>query len=212
MAARVGMADLITRVRQLSNVGTGDYTIAATTYWSDDHVQALLDENRMEVYDELLTSIRQLDSGGTARYYDFHSAYTNYERTTGGTAVFYIRDSQGARLGTADYTADYANGVIVFGPDQAGSARYVTGRSYDVYGAAAMVWEAKAAQVADRFDFRADGAQFDVSQLVKQYEMQAKRMWARSTMGGIGSTRMERSDVKPNQYTDVVPAKVRFDV
>lgn len=46
--------------------------------------------------------------------------------------------------------------------------------TYDLHAAAADVWEEKAASVADRFDFRADGGDYSVSQKYEQAMMQAR--------------------------------------
>lgn len=193
--ARSGMADLITQVRQLATLGEADYSVGGATYWSDDQIEDTLDRVRVEIWDEPAAKVPQVNSGGTTVYTEYRVPFQWMEQTTGGTAIFYLRDATGARIGTADYTVDYTSGRITFGADQAGSARYVTARSYDVYEAAALIWEAKAAHVADRFDFTADGAQFRMSQLVAQYERMAQRMRAKATTGGVGVGRFQRNDV-----------------
>lgn len=195
MAARSGMADLITTVRRLASAGTADYTVAGETYWSDDYVQDALDQARTELFDEPLHPVTEYDSGGTARYYEYRAPFGYFEQTTGGTAVWKLRDANYATLGTADYTVDYLTGHVTFAADQAGSVRYLTARSYDVYAAAAMIWESKAAHVADRYDFTADGASFKASQLVDQYAKQAQRMWSKSTTGGMTYHRIKRDDM-----------------
>ena len=195
MSARTGMTNVIAAVRQLAACGTADYTVGGSTYWTDDQVQAELDRVRTEMWDERLTVVPTVNSGGTTVYLDYRSDYSHLETTTGGTAVFYLRDTTGARLGTADYTVDYASGRITFAADQAGSVRYLTGRSYDVYEAAARIWETKAAHVADRFDFTADGATFKASQLTQQYMSMARQMRAQSTTGGLRVGRLVRPDI-----------------
>ena len=44
-AARAGMGTLIETLRGMTDAGTADYTIGATTYWSDDAVQMVLDRH-----------------------------------------------------------------------------------------------------------------------------------------------------------------------
>ena len=195
MAARSGMSDLITQVRQLAAIGRDDYTIGVATYWSDDHVQDILDRTRVEIWDESAAKVPQVNSGGTTVYTEYRIPFQWLEQTTGGTAIFYLSDSTGARIGTADYSVDYASGRITFGANQAGSVRYVTARSYDVYEAAAMVWESKAAHVADRFDFDADGASFKASQMVAHYQRMAQQMRAQSVTGGVNVGQFRRGDV-----------------
>jgi len=189
------MADIISQVRQLAAAGTADYTVAGSTYWTDDQVQTILDRVRVEVWDEGVPYVPQINSGGTTVYTEYRLSHTWWEQTTGGTSIFYLRDSTGARIGTANYTVDYAYGRVTFGADQHGSARYVTGRSYDVYEAAARIWEAKAGHVADRFDFTADGASFKASQLTAQYMAMARQMRSQSNSGGVSTARLVRDDV-----------------
>jgi hypothetical protein len=189
------MAEIISQVRQLAAAGTADYVVAGSTFWSDDQLQTILDRVRVEVWDEGVPYVPQINSGGTTEYTEYRLNRTWWEQTTGGTSIFYLRDSTGARLGTATYTVDYAYGRVTFGADQHGSVRYVTGRSYDVYEAAARIWEAKAGHVADRFDFTADGASFKASQLTSQYMSMARQMRNQSNSGGVSTTRLVRDDV-----------------
>lgn len=199
--ARTGMANVITTVRQLAACGSADYQAAGTAWWTDDQIQAHLDRVRTEIWDAGLGAVPTVNSGGTVTYLDYRLPYGNLEQTTGGTAVFYIRDGNGARLGTSTYTVDYDGGRITFGADQAGSARYVTARSYDVHEAAARIWESKAAHVADRYDFTADGASFAAGKLITQYLDMAAAMRRQSPMGGITTGRLVRPDIAP----DTVP-------
>lgn len=59
--------------------------------------------------------------------------------------------------------------------------------AWDVFLAAADVWEEKAAAVVGSYDFSADGSSFSRSQMVQQMQDQAKRMRAR---GSAVSTKM----------------------
>lgn len=193
------MGDIINQVRQLAACGTADYSAGGITYWTDDQLQTYLDKNRTELWDEPIQPIPLTNSGGTVEYKEYQIGYGWLEQTTGGTAIFYLRDASGARIGTATYTIDYAIGRISFAATQAGSARYVVGRSYDVYEAAAKVWEAKAGHVAERFDFSADGASFKASQLTTQYMSMAMQMRGQSNSGGMRHARMVRDDVANNE-------------
>ncbi len=206
MTARTTMADLITRVRTLASVGSADYTLSGATYWTDDQIQAVLDVHRLDFADDQLRALREYDAGGTARYYVHTTQYSNLEATSGGSAVLYVRDSTGARAGTSAWSADYLAGRITFTADTAGTVYYLTGRSYDVYAAAADIWQAKAAHVAERFDFSADGASFSASKLIDQYERMAAKCAAQSSTGGIKVSQFMRDDVNtlgtwPFSYT-----------
>jgi hypothetical protein len=212
MAARSGMADIISQVRQLASAGTADYAVAGSTYWSDDQLQTILDRVRLEVWEETVPYVPTLNSGGTTVYTDYRIPWTWLESTTGGTAIFYLSDSTGARIGTANYTVDYQYGRVTFGADQHGSARYVTARSYDVYEAAARVWEQKAGHVAEKFDFTADGASFKIGEQRKAYLDMARHMRSQSNSGGMKVSRLNRDDVnnEPDMYGAVKATKITF--
>lgn len=205
MAARSGMADIITQVRQLAAAGTADYTIAGSTHWSDDHLQTVLDRVRVEVWREPVQPIPILNTGGTTEYKEYRLPWTWLEATTGGSAIFTLTNASGALIGTANYTVDYQYGRVTFGATQAGSARYVTARSYDVYEAAARVWEQKAGHVALKYDFSADGASFKASQERANYMAQAQAMRALSNSGGLTTGRMQRDDVTTVDWPGSLP-------
>lgn len=156
--ARSGLADLIARLRDMANVGTAD--------WSDDELQAVLDRYRLDVHREELI-VQPSYNGGAALYYDYYSRYGNFEATDGGTAIFVVEDSTGAKKGTADWTANYINGHISFSVDQAGAIIYLTGRSYDLNGAAAQVWRQQAGKQAPKYSYGGDGKTFSRSDWFK---------------------------------------------
>ncbi len=209
MTARSGMGDIIAQVRQLSATGTADYTVGTVSYWSDDALQTVLDRVRLEVWHESIPYVEQYSTGGTVTYKEYRIPYTWLEQTTGGTTIFYLQDSSYAVVGSANYTVDYAYGRVTFAADQHGSARYVTARSYDVYEAAARVWEMKAGHVALKFDFTADGASFKASQERTAYMEMAKQMRGQSNNGGMATVRMYRDDVN-NCDTDTGPKSFRI--
>jgi hypothetical protein len=192
--ARSTMAELIARVRELAACSTSDYTLGTVAYWSDEHVQGALDRNRLDLYEQPLSPVPQTMASGTVEYRIYQAEWPNLESTQGGTAVFFLSSSTGARAGTANYSVDYLTGRIEFGANQGGTVWYLTARSYDVHAAAADIWRQKAGHVADRIDFSADGAQFKASQMVAQYERQAARLEARSG-GGVRTVTFTRDDV-----------------
>lgn len=166
--ARNGMAYLITELRGLAEAGTADYSLGASTYWSDDQLQNILDQHRTDVqYQSLRVFATQIiGGGGSVAYQDYRSDYDWFEETTGGTAILYLQDSTSALAGTANYTADYRRGQFQFNTDQRGTVYYVTGRSYDVNAAAADVWTRKAAHYApSSFDFSTDNHSVSRSQV-----------------------------------------------
>jgi hypothetical protein len=57
--------------------------------------------------------------------------------------------------------------------------------TYDLHMAAAEIWEEKAAAVAHKFDFNADGGSYSASQVKKQYTDQVRWHLARRNPGTI---------------------------
>jgi hypothetical protein len=173
MSARSGMASLITQFRRL----TDD---AGTAIFTDDRVQEIFDNNRFDFYQDPLTVTAQQIASGTVGYHVYTSAYNNLEGTASGTVAFRLYDSRGTVL-TTGYTADVQRGVFTFSASQAGSARYLDARAFDLYGAVAEGWRERAGLQANDYDFRVEGRQYSRSQWFKHcfdmasfYNKQAK--------------------------------------
>jgi len=194
--ARTGMASLITELRSMTEAGASDYTINNTAYWSDNHLQDVLDIHREDVIFERLDMFPVVIAGGSSSYQDYRSNYGFLEATTGGTAVLYLQDSTGSVIGTANYTTDARRGQFQFTSDQAGSVYYMTGRSYDLQAAAADVWRRKAAHYAPTsFNFSTDNHSISRSQVYDHCKEMAEFF---ENQGGdsIVSVQMFRSDME----------------
>ena len=195
MAARSGMGDLITELRQKTEANTDDYTISGSAYWSDNQLQDILDVHREDIIFEQLQMYPVRIAGGSISYQDYRSDYGYLEATTGGTAILYLQDSTGANIGTANYTTDKRRGQFQFSSDQAGSVYYMTGRSYDLEAAAASVWRQKAAHYAPTsFNFETDNHRIDRAQVYEHCVEMAQHF---ENQGGdsISSVSMFRGDV-----------------
>lgn len=200
--ARATMATLITRLRLQVHDAAGTAQV-----FTDDELQELLDARRVDIYDEPMLSIPQVGAGGTVNYYEFGvPGYGDLEDTLGGTAVFYVTDSVGARRGTAMWAdVDYQRGRVVFTTDQAGTALYVTARSYDVNGAAADACERWAQRVALQFDFSTDGQSFSRSQQLKALNTMATQFRSKARIRRTTITRTDvKSDAGPTMQADEV--------
>jgi len=172
--SRTGNADLIARVRSLTSVGTAEYTNGTANMWDADQIEQVLDRHRMDITRERLIPDRNNDAGGAVSYTVFRSAFGNMES---GTALFIedgVGDDRTAGTATANYSGDYQRGTFTFGADQAGTALYITARSYDLYGAAAEVLESWAGSAARDFDFSTDSSSFSRSQKSKAMLEQAR--------------------------------------
>lgn len=194
MAARSGMVAMISSVRGMTNAGTADYTISGSAYWTDDQVQNVLDTHRVDFYEHELTPISAIESGVVV-YKTFRAPYRNLESGT----PFVLADGLGAAAGTANYSADYVNGIVTFTANQGGTAWYLTARAYDLNASAADIWRMKAAHASADFDFSTDNHSIKGSQVSIQclkmadyYEQQAMRASLKTTGGN--NILVERSD------------------
>ena len=175
--ARTTLATLISTLRELVNDPAGTAQV-----FSDDTLQRHLDGFRHDFYFEPMTPNQVQLAGGSVAYYEYYAWHQWLETTQAGTAVFYIQDSTGATRGTATWAdVDYQRGVVTFTTNQAGTALYLTGRSFDVYGAAADVLTDWAQKVSLQFDFSSDQQSFSRSQkqqmllaAAERYRRQAK--------------------------------------
>ena len=189
--ARTGMSTLISTMRGMCNLGTNDYTLGTATHWSDDHVQTILDRHKTTVIEDELLELANTITGGSVEYKVFHSHFGNFEETSGGTTIFTIEDSTGANIGTGNYTADYANGIVTFGADQAGSARYLSGYSYDLYGSAADIYRMKAGAYAEAVNFKTDNMSVNRGDAIKQCLQMAQQY---AMMAPAKTTDLTRDD------------------
>lgn len=157
---RSGMANLISVWRNYVDD-------AGTSTWTNLEAQTILDYERRDIFGELLTYVPQpISSGGTSStiYTVYHTVHRNLEESSSGTNAWRVYDSNGSVVSTGGYSVDYKNGILTFTADQAGSARYLNARSYDLYRAAARGWMERTGTKASLFDFQADGGQFSKSQ------------------------------------------------
>jgi hypothetical protein len=163
------MTNVLADFRGMIAAGTADYTVNGQTYWTDDQLQVILDHYRTEVVDEQLYCAPDMaNGGGSATFNRYYSAYGNFETTTGGTAVFIIRDNYYNVAGTATYTPDYRLGRVTFAANTLGIAYYLTGMSYNLNRAAAEVWRTKAAHFTGSYDISTDNHNLKRSQLMAQ--------------------------------------------
>lgn len=171
MAARGTMAELIALVRRLVHDPAG-----ADQAWTDEELQDWLDAHGEAAVVEPLTYAWQWVAGAQVVL-----AYT------AGRGYWEADAALTAADGTT-LTADSANLMVgrwAFNAHQPPPV-HLTGRSYDVYAAAADALEARAAQFALAYDFSADGATYHRSQqaqallaLAKQYRRRSRPRVAR---------------------------------
>ena len=187
MAIRSGMSNLVQRLRNLTGAGTAEFVSGTVTYWTDDHLQAILDGHYTHFADRLL-EWRTEQINGTANYLNAQAPYKDLEEAASGTARWAVRDSAGAFIGTANYSVNYRSGEISFGTvNQMGTAYYLTGYSYDVYLAAADVWLERMVKFTEYFKFSADNQTFDRQQVWEHAEKMEAKMRGKAGDNVIGS-------------------------
>jgi len=183
------MQYLVTRFRSSVN----DLTYDA---FADDRVQDILDARRSDFFQSPLTVVSQQIALGTVEYHVYTARYRYLEGTASGTVAFRLYDSSGSAIASG-FTLDASNGRFDFTANQAGSARYLDGRSYDLNGAIADGWRERAGQQSGAYDFRVEGRQYSRSQWFEHCmkmadSFDAKAMGSSSWGSGFGA--IERSD------------------
>ena len=189
--ARTGMTTLISNLRDMGIAGTADYTLGTTSYWTDNQLQTILDKNKLNVLHEELVGVATYTTGGSLQYRDFYSAFGNYEETSAGTSVFVVENGTGNAIATSLWTMNYAEGKLTFGADQAGSARYITGQSYDMNRAAADIWRMKSGHHASSVNFKTDNMSVDRGDMMKNDRDMAIYY---SSMGRVKHMTFDRDD------------------
>jgi hypothetical protein len=191
--ARTGMAQLIALVRELTHAGTADHTLAGVTYWSDDQIQERLDRWRQ--------THKRVSIFADPDYVDGDHVYTEYViphelkyfEEAGADSGWALRDGDGVTV-TADYTINYEAGRIEFDADQDNEVYYLDARTYDVYRAAAEVWDTKAGLYEAAVDWSSDNHSVKRSQQVANARTMAMKM---RTLAGPMVSRRVRTDVNP---------------
>lgn len=195
MTARTGMATIILELRGLTDAGTADFTVGTVSYWSDDHLQTILDRRVILHEETMLQPFPRYDStGGTLQYFEYRAPIGNIE--SGTAPVYKLTNGAGSTVGTANYSVDYTQGIFTFTADQAGSSYYLTGRSYDLNLAAADVYRQKAAKAAAYFNFSTDNHRIDRGNLQKQFIAMADYY---ESIAGIQVIAMDRGDYAPDK-------------
>lgn len=189
MAARTGMATLITRWREL-------VADSGTAAWTDDEAQTILDSYRVDLYRRELVPV-PVNIGGTTQYLTHRVGYGDLETVASGTAYWQVWDANGGTIGTASYSADYQLGIVTFTADTKGSARYLDARSFDLNGAAAHGWRELGAAKASLYKFSADGASYDRQQWFEHCMTMAAHYdrMATTGSGAMMVSMMTRSDM-----------------
>ena len=154
MAVRDSMADLISRIREL----IGD-TAGADQVFSDQTIQDTLDHRRLRVDARELAPVSSTVAGGSVEYLTYVADTGYWENDVilqNGGYSFIIDDVD---------TADYSTGQWTF-PTSQSAPVLITGKTYDLYAAAADMLEMWLAKVKLDYDFLSSGRTFKRSQQI----------------------------------------------
>lgn len=176
--ARASLANIRLRLRpMIADIG-------AIQIWSDDELDDILDQHRLDFYREVLAP--QPRGFTTVVYRVYHSAHANLEEfdATDDT-IFRLYDGSDVEpVITTDYTVDYIRGAITFLTNQTVNY-YLDGRSFDLNGAAMMCWQEARGEKAKLYTFSEDGQKFDksdwfkhIGEMIKMYDAKRRRRQA----------------------------------
>lgn len=148
------MAALIAKLRLMVNDPLG-----AAQRFTDDQLQDVLDANREDIRQLELEPADTVSAGGATTWLDWHASV--------GGAWEAAPVLQGGSWQTlTPGTSELLVGVWHFTTAQS-VPMFITGRLYDLHAAAADAIELKMAQVAEEFDFSADGGSYSLSQKLR---------------------------------------------
>jgi hypothetical protein len=166
MAYRTSCSALVGRLRDL--IGDPAGPACGTPTWSNDQLQTALDNHRSDVRYLELVGAETIQPGGAVVYLDYYASRGDWES---GVA---LTDSQGYPI--TPETSDLQTGHWTFAADTLPPA-YLTGQSFDLYGAAVEILQKWLAKVKLDFTFSPGSGQYVrsqkfqmISQLIEQYQ------------------------------------------
>jgi hypothetical protein len=154
MAARLGMLSLIASVRGKAAARSDETTIDAVTYWTDDQLQAILDQFSYDVTDVALRVKPYMVDGVTVyREYYIPNTVPAYLEGAETDDAFLVVDSRG--FAAPAYTYDGNLRKITLAVSGTGTEYYLRAKAFDLDRAVAEVWLQKAGHRADLITWKA---------------------------------------------------------
>jgi len=199
MTARPGMANLIAELRENCNAGTADYTVGATTYWTDDQIQTEFDRTQNRVRGALL-DVRPQITAGSVQFFDYIipvEVGQFIEENGDATDGWIVNTGNWQAVDASTYSVNYQARIITFNANTHGSAFFLDCRSYDMFGVAATIWRRKAAAAAGQVDWKSDNHMVNASQEYDHCMAMAERFDRRA---GIQTGTFVRNDEAPQQW------------
>jgi hypothetical protein len=155
MAVRTSMAAIISRVRELIGDAAG-----ADQVFTDQQIQDTLDTRRRRTDAQYLSPVSSVAAGGGVSYLTYIAPTGYWEDDV------LLQDGSYEFLAASVDTADLLTGQWVFTATQAPPVM-ITGKTYDIYAAAADVLEMWLAKIKLDYDFLSSGRTFKRSQQIE---------------------------------------------
>lgn len=184
MAVRASMATLITTLRGLTNASTSDTTIDGVTYWSDQHVQDVLDRHK-QFFTVKLTAQPHYENGTLVykRWAVPKSVGAYVESPVIATLTGYV-------ISDSDYTLDSNAGLVTFN-DSSTAGYTISGYSYNMPAAAGELWGTKASHRAHLVTIKSGAHQLWADQEYQHYLERAREFTSKS---GIKYVKVRMTD------------------
>jgi hypothetical protein len=179
---------LVEELRRMTAASTNEYKVGTTAYWSEDHLQAVLDKRvTMRLLQAPIEVITITEFGGAV-------VAKNGRVEIVGTLDTETAEIVGLDGGPIEGDATvFPNGAIDFTENQLSASPRISGLAYDLNGAAADVLTDWAASVKGGYDVTIDGQALRRSQRHAQLLAQAEAFRSKAV---IGSVRLTRSDTR----------------
>lgn len=170
--ARSSMNTLIARLRGFTSASPDEVTINGVTYFSDDHLQAVLEahstyHSRVAVY-----PIGEYTSGVMIYIRYPLPYYLIWAEGAGTGSAWRLADGNGADAPA--HTFYMESRQVLFDEPTDGRTYYLSAMAYDLHAAAADVWRQKLAHASKRVSFSVDGQSVSAS----DYHTHCERMVA----------------------------------
>ena len=189
------MANNILLLRGFCNAGSADYVVGVGTFWTDQALQDVLDRHMSVIRRETLSLVAPTIGAGNAVSWHEYTSRGRFLESNGGTPeTFWLSDGTGGTVGTANYSADFPNGVFYFTADTRGSSYFLTGQTYDMNAAAADVWTQKASHFAEAYNFSTDNHNLQRGQVIEHCLTMARYYQSGMAVQSVNVDRSDTSD------------------
>lgn len=173
---RSTMAALIARVRLLINDPAG-----ASQVWTDDNIQDVMDASRMDYRNEVLQP-KPTFSGSTIQFLDYYHKLGDWEDDL---VIKQYLINQVTPATSEPIAAHWTFSTTTLPP------LYISGKTYDIYRAAADLLERQAAMWVLRYNVNVDGQSLQRGQVTTALQALAKTYRMKQRAGAINVTRTD---------------------